>query len=293
MKSIVILGADGYIGRNLTHTFAKKYHVKTLAHENKNSLKGIRNVETFSGTILKRDDLDRVIDYGDIVINLAGTTTLSIEEDRHFVLNVLAQQVVAQVCAEKGARVICFSTSYIYSSGRRLSKESDAVQPEDAYSFSKKLGEEIYEFYSRSRNLPVVVFRLGSVYGPGHRKGVVFTMAESLMKSGIIEIPQQRTVRDLIYIDDVALAVEKAIAYYKKGYHLFNITSGEAQALEKLAGIICALYGGGKIKRTGRKSSPAIIHASIAHAERELKFRPRTELSIGLRKTLASYKMDL
>lgn len=272
MKTLVILGARGYIGSNLIRRIRKSYRLKICG-----------------GDIRNRHAMEKIIKKGDVVINFAGTTTVSQDEKNHFDINVAAQQVVASVCAEKGARVIYFSTAHVYNGGRGRSKESDAVKPSDTYSLSKKMGEDIYDFYARVHGLSAVVLRLGSVYGPEHRKGVVHTMAKSLRERGVIEIPVQTIIRDLVYIDDVLAAIQKAVAYSKKGFHLFNITSGERIELVQLARLICAFTGSGKVVRVSKKVSPLVVSVSIAKAKRGLKFTPRTALKTGLRATLASY----
>ena len=272
MKTLVILGARGYIGSNLTRKLQKTYRLKV-----------------FKGNIRKREELEKIIVKGDVVINLVGTTTIPQDEKNHLDVNVMGQQVVASVCAKKGARVIYLSTVHVYTSGKSLSRESDEVCPEDVYSFSKKLGEEVYEFYARVHGLSAVIFRLGSVYGPQHKKGAVFAMMQSLKERGTIEISKQRVVRDFIYIDDVLLAIQRAVAYPKKGFHLFNITNGTGVELAGIARLICATAECGKVVRVDKKVYPAVVSASIEKAKKELMFAPRVALKAGLQATLTSY----
>lgn len=272
MKTLVILGARGYIGSNLVRKLKRSYSLKV-----------------FTGDIRNRHAMEKIIKKGDVVINCAGTTTVPQDEKNHFDINVAAQQVVASVCAKKGARVIYFSTVHIYADGKGRSKESGKAKPLNAYSLSKKMGEEVYEFYAMVHGLSVVVMRLGSVYGPGHLKGVVFVMTQSLKKRGVIEIPKQTVIRSLIYIDDVVLAVQKTILYSKVGFHLFNIAGGERGELAKLAHIICAIRRGGTVVRVKKKTSPRVVSVSIDKAKKELKFIPMTTLKAGLQATLTSY----
>lgn len=293
MRSVVILGAGGYIGSRLTRKLSKNFKLKILVHHSREVryFRGLRNVRVFSGDVRTTGDVETVIQKGDVVINLSGTTTLTQEAKKHFDVNVTGQHVVAEVCARKGARVIYFSTAYLYASGKNSSKESDKVYPLDVYSLSKKLAEDVYEFYSREFSLPVTIFRLGSVYGPGQKKGVVFTMARSLKACGVIEIPRQTVVRSFIYIDDVVFAVEKALRHSRNEFNVFNITGDEGYTLRHVATMICTLSKRGRVVRVDGKPRPEIIHASNAKARKELKFRPIVSLETGLRQTLPSYKL--
>src|SRR3989344_8734087 len=179
MKSVVILGAGGYIGSHLTRKLSKKFKLKILVHHKSEArhFQGLPNVTVFSGDVLSRRDLEQVIQKGDIVVNLSGTTTLDKREKDHFDVNLTGQYIVADVCAKRSARLIFFFSAHIYSSKNISSRESDTVQPQDAYSFSKKLAEEIYEYYCRTHHLSATIFRVGSVYGPEHKKGGVYNMA--------------------------------------------------------------------------------------------------------------------
>ena len=267
-KTLVIMGASGYIGSHLLRAVKKTHRVKL-----------------FAGDIRDRKAVERAVKKGDTVVNLVGTTTIPQDAQRHFDVNVTGQEVVASVCALKGARVVYLSTVHVYKSGKRLSRESDPTLPEDAYSFSKKLGEEVYGFYARTAGLSAVVCRLGSVYGPNHRKGVVWAMAQSLRTRGVIEVPKQRVVRDLVHIDDVVRGIQRALAYPKKGFSLFNITGGAAVELAVLARLIAGRH----VVRVDKRAHPAIISVSIAKAKKELGFVPRMRLAEGLQGTLTSY----
>jgi len=293
MKTIAILGADGYIGSSLVKKLSQKYKLKVLVYNPKNvvTFKKLRNVKVFKGDILNFASLEKIIEKKSLVINLTGTTTVIKKEEDHFNVNVLGQNNVAKLCATKKARVIYFSTANIYKSVEKKSKESDKLEPTDLYSLSKKLGEEVYKFYSEKYNLASVVFRLGSVYGPNQKKGIVYTMAESAQEKGLIEIPTMEVVRDLIYIDDVLMAVEKVINYTKKGFHVFNITSGKRQTLHHLAEMISGFYGGDVVEKANRKAYPSVVYLNITKARKELGFKPKVTLKTGLRKTLFSYKI--
>ncbi|MDO8482071.1 MAG: NAD(P)-dependent oxidoreductase [bacterium] len=293
MKSVVILGAGGYIGSYLTKKLSKKYKLKVLLRHSKGAknFRGLRHVKVFSGDILKTGDLESVIRKGDVVINLSGTTNVAQETRNHFDANVTGQHIVAEACARKEARVVFFSTAHAYKNEKNPSKEIEGLHPQDIYSLSKKLAEEVYEFYSRTRDLSAMIFRLGSVYGPWHRKGVVFTMAQSIKQRGVIEIPRQKVTRDFIYIDDVVRAVEKAIAHSAGGFNVFNIAGGTGHTLAHIAEMICAITKRGTIVRVDKKSHPATIHASIVKSKKELNFKATVGLETGLRRTLLSYKL--
>src|SRR3989338_5641617 len=94
-------------------------------------------------------------------------------------------------------------------------------------------------------------------------------MAQSIKNIGVIEIPRQKVSRDMIYIDDAVNAVAKAISYSKKGFHVFNISSGKEESLAHVAEKICRISHKGSIKRVNKKTVPATIHMNIRKGIRE------------------------
>ncbi len=64
------------------------------------------------------------------------------EPEAALAVNFAGAQAVARACAEVGARLVHFSTNYVFSgAGGRAYGESDAAQPLSAYGRSKWLGE--------------------------------------------------------------------------------------------------------------------------------------------------------
>lgn len=286
MKSLVILGANGYIGGKLIESLSRgDYSIKALVYGDFIKPETESNVKFYRGDIMNRSDLREIIAPEDTVICLAGTTTATKEEEAHFKVNVAGQSIVASLCAERKAKVIYFSTSHLCSD----------TSASDIYSFSKKLGEEIYEFYSTYKKLNAIVFRLGSVYGPDHKKGVVFTMLQSLADSGVIEIPQMEVIRNFIFIDDVIDAVSKAIEYSHDGFHLFNITAGKGTSLSEIAKNLIHIMNEkghkGALRTVNKIVNPATMSVSTDDAIEKLGFNPKTSLIDGLRKTVAAYKL--
>lgn len=131
---IVILGASGRLGAALVRAFQNKYDVTRFDRLQLD----LRNLGE------SRDKL-RATDF-DVLINSAAFTNVDrceTERDLAFLINGEAPGVLAQVCREKGAKLIHFSTDYVFDGEKRTPyTEEDEANPISAYGESKLAGEK-------------------------------------------------------------------------------------------------------------------------------------------------------
>ncbi|PYJ66627.1 MAG: dTDP-4-dehydrorhamnose reductase, partial [Verrucomicrobia bacterium] len=151
---IVILGAGGRLGAALLREYRDKFDVADFNHTqlNLSDLGAVR--EKLRNTSF------------DILINAAGFTKVDLCEtqpDRAFLINAEAPRVVAEICDEKNARLIHFSTDYVFGGHRREPyTEEDQASPISVYGESKLAGENNV-LAAKSQNL---VVRVSWVFGP-------------------------------------------------------------------------------------------------------------------------------
>ena len=151
---IVILGSGGRLGAALLREYRDKFDVAGFNHTqlNLSDLGAVR--EKLRNTRF------------DILINAAGFTKVDLCEtqpDRAFLINAEAPRVVAEICDEKNARLIHFSTDYVFGGERREPyTEEDQASPISVYGESKLAGENNV-LAAKSQNL---VVRVSWVFGP-------------------------------------------------------------------------------------------------------------------------------
>src|SRR5436309_9313613 len=151
---IVILGAGGRLGAALLREYRDKFDVADFNHTqlNLSDLGAVR--EKLRNTSF------------DILINAAGFTKVDLCEtqpDRAFLINAEAPRVVAEICDEKNARLIHFSTDYVFDGDKHEPyTEEDEASPISVYGESKLAGENNV-LAAKSQNL---VVRVSWVFGP-------------------------------------------------------------------------------------------------------------------------------
>jgi len=151
---IVVVGAGGRLGAALIREFRPKYDVIGFDHAqlDLSNLKGLReNVGAITF---------------DVLINAAAFTNVDACEtkrDHAFRINAEAPAVLAEICNENDAKLIHFSTDYVFDGEKHTPyTEEDQANPISAYGESKVAGE---------RNVLAVgekhlVVRVSWVFGP-------------------------------------------------------------------------------------------------------------------------------
>ena len=151
---IVILGAGGRLGATLMREYRDKFDVAGFNHA-QFDLSDLNDV---------RAKL-RALSF-DVLINAAGFTNVDAcetERDRAFLINAEVPGVLAEICSAKDAKLIHFSTDYIFDGEKRAPyTEEDEANPISVYGESKLAGEKNVMAVD-DRHL---VVRVSWVFGP-------------------------------------------------------------------------------------------------------------------------------
>ncbi len=131
---IVILGAGGRLGAALMREYREKYDIAGFNHAELD-LASLDDVRGKLGAM-----------NFDVLINAAAFTNVDAcetERDRAFRINAEAPGVLAEICNEKDAKLIHFSTDYVFDGEKRAHyTEEDQANPISAYGESKLAGEK-------------------------------------------------------------------------------------------------------------------------------------------------------
>src|SRR5437764_800763 len=153
MMKIMILGTGGRLGAALAREF-QDYDVTGFNREqfDLSDLDGLRTT------------LDPM--SFDVLINAAGFTNIDAcetERDRAFLINAEAPGVLATICNAKDAKLIHFSTDYVFDGEKRTPyTEEDHANPISVYGESKLIGEKNVLAVENHH----LVVRVSWVFGP-------------------------------------------------------------------------------------------------------------------------------
>lgn len=156
-KKILLTGIHGQVGNALAMAFSKN---DAFA----NNVVGLSREQL---DLTDQDAIRRAVQTirPDLIINPAAYTAVDkaeAEPELAYAINATAPQVLAEEAVKLGARLIHFSTDYVYA-GNKVGAyvEDDVTQPLSVYGKSKLAGEEAI----RAAGVQHLIFRTSWVYG--------------------------------------------------------------------------------------------------------------------------------
>ena len=219
---IVILGAGGRLGAALVREYRGKYDIDGFNHTqlDLSNLNGVR--ERLRATNF------------DVLINAAAFTNVDLcetERDRAFLINAEAPGVLARICCDKRAKLIHFSTDYVFDGEKRAPyTEEDEAKPISVYGESKLAGEKNV-LATENRHL---VVRVSWVFGPDRPSFI----------DGIIKRAQENREVDAIadkfsaptYTVDIAEMVGRVLdAWSRRALATDGLRTGRLQGIVHFA----------------------------------------------------------
>lgn len=151
---MVIVGAGGRLGAALVRAYRGKFDVVGFNHAQFDLANSQQIRENLSS-----------LDF-DLLINCGAFTNVDLcekEKEQAFSINAEAPRVLAEICAAKTAKLIHFSTDYVFDGEKHEPYiEEDVAKPISVYGESKRAGEK---FVLQASDRHVVV-RVSWVFGP-------------------------------------------------------------------------------------------------------------------------------
>jgi nucleoside-diphosphate-sugar epimerase len=297
MATVLVTGANGFIGSHTTLLLEALGHqvipIDVVPRSSDLSLLGIRSsshimnvtdgaafrvlcekqkpTHIFHAAHPPRDETPAVLDYC-----------------YHAMTNILE---TAKNLGTK--RVVYSSSASIYGQLRKadgdLVKEDDAVTiyPTYFYRAAKTVSEWMGNFYQEKHGVDFVALRYSSVYGPGLYRSIPLEL-----KKGILGQPCRpfltRPLDHLIYVDDVADAVRRALFSDRPLSRAYNIGLDKAYRSEDLAQAIRKALPDLKFEIGAHPSAAEVAPhrlrspLDISLARRELGWSPKVYLEEGV-----------
>lgn len=204
-------------------------------------------------------------------------------------------------------RVVYSSSASIYGQLKKpegsLVKEEDtvAIYPTYFYRASKTVSEWMGDFYKNKYGVNFVALRYSSVYGPGLYRSIPLELKKGVLGQSCKPF-LTRPLDDLIYVDDVADAVSRALFTNKPLNRAYNIGLDRAYTNEDLTRAIQKALPDLKFE-IGQHPNAAEVAPhrmrsplDISLAKKDLGWSPKIYLEEGIARLsawLVSHKQDL
>lgn len=264
MRTYLVSGGDGFIGRNLVHRLANEgnriivvdNHITSYKHNdtNKNVFHFDEPIETF--------DISK-IDKVDIIFHLASVASPLVYKSRFkavYNANVHGTERLLELAKRDSALMVYTSTSEVYGMvstdqerGKGMSEDSKSIShlitSRSGYAVSKKMGEELVNDFIIQKG-DGIILRLFNVYGPnmdeknnGYGR-VIPNFIDNIRKNKpLVIFGDGKQVRSFIWIDDCIDAMIEITHMDKYRPRVINIGFEEPTSILELSKIIFKITG--------------------------------------------------
>lgn len=242
-KTVLVTGAAGFIGSNLTKRLLKEVSgVRVVGIDNMNdyydvSIKEFRLKEIeaiaeeaedsqwifLKGNIADKAMIEEIFETYEpqIVVNLAaqaGVRYSIVNPDAYVESNLIGFYNILEACrhsydgGKTGVEHLVYaSSSSVYGTNKKVpySTEDKVDNPVSLYAATKKSNELMAHAYSKLYNIPSTGLRFFTVYGPAGRPDMAyFGFTDKLRAGKMIQIFNYGNCkRDFTYIDDIVEGV--------------------------------------------------------------------------------------
>lgn len=254
MKRILITGAAGFLGRNLTYFLKERYQL-VLADQDPERWTNFQLEPHDPNIKIEYADLNEdlfvyaaLLDKVDVVIHCANRARIDpswLEYQQYYQTNISDTQKFFQLCQEHNVKkFIYISSSSVYgNNGQEVQTEDGPLNPSSPYAVSKMAAEWALRVQSQKAWITeLIIVRPFTMYGaymdysdralmiPRYMKALVDGNPLFLHGDGL-----QR--RDFVHASDAVQAIELLI---EKGQRdeIYNIGSGTSTGIKEIADVV-------------------------------------------------------
>ena len=278
MGKILVTGSSGFIGKKIVKRLDK---LKVITDSNNSERIDLQNKEQ----VMK-------LDSADIVIHLGGKTPQNeLKWSEYFDNNVIGTLNVLEYCIQKKVKKMIYVSSYVYGDPKYCPiDENHPINPHNAYTESKYLGERLCEFYCNRSDLNLIILRPFNIFGESMREGFLITNLINSVKTGEkLTIVNKNSKRDFLHVDDFVDLIVKLIDYDFK-FEVFNVGAGISYSFEDIIKKIERITSQ-KINADYEENKEIFIDeitSDMSKIKNKTNWQPRIKFDEGLEKMLKS-----
>lgn len=312
MTSVLVTGANGFVGRALCAQFQSHGHDVLGATRTPSGDLPCASVQI--GDVGADTDWRAALAQREVVIHLAAHVHVMHGRPGGMAadfdpVNVAGSEHLARAAARTGVRRFVFLSSVKVngeSTTGRAFVESDPAAPADAYARSKADAERRLTAIAAETGMELVIVRPPLVYGPGVKAN--FLELLRAVDAGLpLPFASIDNRRSLVYVGNLVDALESCMSHPAAAKRTFFVSDGRDVSTPQLVREIAAALGKrplllpfppsllrGVGKLVGRAEQvdrlTGSLQVDITAIEATLAWRPRISLRQGLEQTVAWYR---
>jgi len=308
--NILITGGFGLLGKPLVLRLINlKHNVFILEKKNTKRLKFLpkKPKKIIAGDFTNKNLVAKIIKKNNIdVIFHTGAITQVLDSLKNPYETHLTN-IMGTVNFLENIRLINKKIIFIYSSSdkaygelknRREYKEGDALDSTYPYDVSKSSSDLICQSYSKTYSMKVGIIRCGNIYGPGdfNLKRLIPEVILSTIENKNFTIRSNgKSTRDYVYVEDAVSAYIKVFNKLKDSndeLKIYNVSSKFNYSVLAIINMILKKMGNLRLKPIILNNSKQELNfqrLNYSKIQRELKWKPTTDIEVGIKKTIDWY----
>jgi len=314
-KKVLITGYEGFLGSNLT---------KQLISSGADII-GLDIKVRRKNTILTENDYNKIIIVKDSVTNYELLKNTIYKHKINYIFHLAAEAIVGKCLnnplltfssniqgtwnilevarnSKTIKAIVIASSDKAYGSCKKLPyKEDTPLKGTHPYDVSKSCADLIAYTYYNTYKLPVAITRCGNIYGPGDfnfSRIVPDAIKCALLNKQFLIRSDGKFTRDYVFVEDIVngyILLAEKLQKLKLGGEAFNFSNENPITVIELVKCIYQLLDKKPNYKILNKVKYEIKHQYLASqkAKRILKWKPRYDLELGLKKTIEWYSSIL
>ncbi len=217
MSTVLVTGADGFIGSHLTEMLVSAGHqVSALSQYNSfnnwgwlEDINCIDQVDVLTGDIRDPHYCKHITKGTEVIYHLAALIAIPysyVAPDSYVDTNIKGTLNICQAAKENGTnRVIHTSTSEVYGTAQYVPiDEKHPLQPQSPYSATKIAADAMAMSFFNTFDLPVTIARPFNTYGPRQSARAVIPTIITQIANGEkkVKLGDVTPTRDFNYVED-------------------------------------------------------------------------------------------
>lgn len=293
---VVIFGAAGFVGRNLSEYLGRTYQVVEADTTESKSPFGNEYVRV---DVTDQEGVLKVVSGADCVVHLAAhalgpSMTDPVMNAR---VNIVGTLNILEAARKQNVRKVIFTSASSVVGETAVSpvSESAPVNPKTPYGVAKLACENYLRIYGELWDLDYVIFRFFNVYGPHQRGGLIPSLYARISQGRPVEITGDgKQVRDFIFVKDSLKFFEKAIADDHISRILLNMGTGKGTTIIEVADIVFKALGRPRSIQylPARKGEISNFVADTKKLREVFGFVPETPIEAGVAESIAWLKKN-
>lgn len=251
MSSVLVSGANGFVGRVLCDTLLHKGHKVTAAVRSAEAAATMPHLPTVvMGDVDADTQWQSALEHIDVVIHLVAR--VHIMQDRHEnplaefrKINVAGSINLARQAAGCGVkRLIYLSSIKVHgeSTEAQAFTVADVPNPQDPYGISKWEAEQALQHIANSTAMQTVIIRSPLIYGPGV-KGNFQRLLRVLQKNIPLPLAAVENRRSLVNLDNLCDLISCCVTHPAAAGQVFLVSDQQDLSTPDLLRLMAKVLG--------------------------------------------------